>query len=210
MMGNAPKQLGDERVLDNRRSMLNMPHIEPLTNFVHSLRDTVGPEASIPYFDPLDGGINAEILFLLEAPGPKARNSGFVSRDNPDETAKNVYELSREAGIDRTRVTLWNAVPWYIGNGNKIRAANTNDINEGLSSLSELLTLLNKVRGVVLLGKKSQKSKSLISQINPNLVIFETPHPSPLFVNRYPDNREILLASWKKLGIFSNQIVTLF
>ena len=40
----------------------------------------------IPHFDPLDGGSNAQVLFLMEAPGPKASASGFVSRNNPDET----------------------------------------------------------------------------------------------------------------------------
>lgn len=205
MSEDVPKQLGVPSVLASRQLLLNTPHVVPLTKFVHKLREKMGSDASIPYFDPLDGGVNAELLFLLEAPGPRARNSGFVSRDNPDETAKNLHELSREAGIDRTRVVLWNVVPWYIGNGKKIRPANTNDINDGLSSLTELMQLLKNVRGVVLLGKNAQKSKKLVTKINPHLRIFECPHPSPLFVNRHPWNRRVLLEALKGAQAFLDE-----
>jgi hypothetical protein len=48
----------------------------------------------VPDFDPLDGGVNAQVLFLLEKPGPmaaedgKRAGSGFISRDNDDGTAE--------------------------------------------------------------------------------------------------------------------------
>jgi hypothetical protein len=40
-------------------------------------------------------------LFVLEAPGPQAVRSGFMSRNNPDETAKNWFDPSRDTGINR-------------------------------------------------------------------------------------------------------------
>jgi hypothetical protein len=61
----------------------------------------MGPDHAIPYFDPLDGGVGASVLFLLEAPGPRAVASGFISRDNPDETAKNFHEFNAAAGLAR-------------------------------------------------------------------------------------------------------------
>ncbi len=73
----------------------------------------------VPHFDPLDGGINARVLFLLEAPGAKAVASGFVSRNNPDETARNFFDLNMAAGIARRDTVCWNVVPWYIGTGTK-------------------------------------------------------------------------------------------
>src|SRR5689334_1377344 len=88
----APKLLGIAEARADRLGQLQEPHIAPLTAFVDHLRAEAGPGASIPYFDPWDAGIGAEILFLLEAPGPKAVKSGFVSRNNPDETAKNMFE----------------------------------------------------------------------------------------------------------------------
>ena len=48
--------------------MLSLPHMLPLRDVVESLRNEMGPEYGIPHFDPLDGGINAQVLFLLEAP----------------------------------------------------------------------------------------------------------------------------------------------
>jgi hypothetical protein len=61
--------------------MLKDPHVAPLTDFVeHLRRKHQGWE--FPDFDPLDGGINAEILFLFEKPGPKTSarggGSGFI------------------------------------------------------------------------------------------------------------------------------------
>lgn len=81
-----PKLLGDLEALESRIAQLSDAHVAPLTQFVHRLREQIGPDAAIPYIDPWDGGVEAEALFLLEAPGPKARNSGFVSMNNPDET----------------------------------------------------------------------------------------------------------------------------
>ena len=88
-----PKLLGNAAALEQRLSQINEPHIVPVTAFIERLRERMGPQAAIPFIDPWDGGVEAEVLFLLEAPGPKARNSGFVSMNNPDETAKNFFEI---------------------------------------------------------------------------------------------------------------------
>lgn len=108
----------------------------------------VGPDYSIPYFDPLDGGTLATLLYLLEAPGPRAVASGFVSRDNPDETAKSFLLLNQEAGIDRRRTVVWNIVPWYLGDGGRIRAAEVGDTTAGAGSLERLFGLLPRDRCV--------------------------------------------------------------
>lgn len=101
--------LAHERAL--RLAAIELEHVAPLSAYVRALRKEMGPEYSIPDFDSMDGGVKADCLFLLEAPGPKAKVSGFVSRDNPDETAKNFYLLNQEAGIDRKRTVVWNIVP---------------------------------------------------------------------------------------------------
>ncbi len=180
-------------------SQVTETNVAELTEFVHRLRMRMGPDASIPYFDPWDGGVYAEILFLLEAPGPKARNSGFVSMNNPDETAKNLFELIHSAAIDRRRIAIWNIVPWYIGSGAKIRPANSADIAAGVESLGELLPLFTKLRAIVLVGAKAQKGENHIKRIAPEMEIFSSPHPSPMFVNRRPENRESILSSWRSV-----------
>jgi len=197
-----PKLLGDAGALESRLSQINDPHMAPLTRFVERLREHMGPEAAIPFIDPWDGGVEAEVLFLLEAPGPKARNSGFVSMNNPDETAKNFFEISREAGIDRKRTVTWNTVPWYIGLDSKIRPANSSDIAAGIESLADLLQLLPKLRAIVLVGGKAQKVESHVRDVAPQLRVFSSPHPSPMFVNRKPHNRGVLLCSWQDVQSF--------
>ncbi|MDO6462085.1 uracil-DNA glycosylase [Granulosicoccaceae sp. 1_MG-2023] len=197
-----PKLLGDKDALDVRLSQINESSIAPLTAFVQRLREKMGADAAIPYFDPWDGGVNAEALFLLEAPGPKARNSGFVSMNNPDETAKNLFVISREAGIDRKRIAIWNTVPWYIGSDSKIRPATAADIARGIESLAELIQLLPKLRAIVLVGQKAAKAEKHVRRVAPHLTVFTSPHPSPMFVNRKPGNRGILLDRWRKVQSF--------
>src|SRR5437660_8308534 len=126
-LADKPKLLGSPQVCNDRRAQLHEPHIAPLTAFVEEVRRKAGAGAAIPDFDPWDGGVDAEILFLLEAPGPRAVASGFISRNNPDESAKNFFQLNAEAKIPRKRTVTWNVVPWYIGDGKSIRAADRTD-----------------------------------------------------------------------------------
>src|SRR5687768_17686660 len=95
----APKSLADTSTGKARLAALSEPHIAPLAAFVKRLRQAAGHVEGVPDFDPLDGGVLAECLFVLEAPGGRAVRSGFVSRNNPDETAKNFYLLNQEAGL---------------------------------------------------------------------------------------------------------------
>ena len=130
-----PKLLADPAACTARSGQLHEPHIAPLTALVETLCAQVGPHVSIPNFDPWDGGIDAEILYLLEAPGPKAVLTGFVSRNNPDETAKNFFEVNAEAKIPRKRTVTWNIMPWYIGDSKRIRSANRDDLQTGICEL---------------------------------------------------------------------------
>lgn len=161
---------------------LAQQHMVSLTRFVERLRVAKGQDFEIPDFDPWDGGVNAEILFPLEAPGARAVKSGFVSRNNPDETAKNFHLLNAQAGIDRRRTITWNAVPWYIGSGSKIRPAARDDVIAASDSLIELLGLLPRLRAVVFVGKKALFAKRLVETRCPTLMTFSIPHPSPLYI----------------------------
>ena len=193
------KLLRDPVAREQRLASLELPHVAMLTALVRALREERGPEYSIPHFDPADGGQDAEILFLLEAPGPQAVRSGFVSRDNPDETAKNFLMLCEEAGIDRRRTVCWNVVPWYIGTGKKIRAATARDVASGLQSLGRLLELLPRLSTVVLVGGKAARAREFMVEQRPQIHVVEMPHPSPMFINRSPGNRDRILAVLKRL-----------
>jgi uracil-DNA glycosylase len=160
---------------------------------VKRLRLKAGLASGVPEFDPLDGGVQAECLFLLEAPGGRAVGSGFVSRNNPDETAKNFFLLNEQAGLPRERTVTWNVVPWYVGSGTKIRAVTLADIRASEPHLKELLSLLPKLRVVVLIGRKAQRAKALVKRMPLRYEVFECPHPSPLSLNGRPERRAEVL-----------------
>lgn len=194
------KLLADPAARAARRELLREPHVAPLTAFVEALRAQAGQAVSIPDFDPLDGGTAAEVLYLLEAPGSKAVLSGFVSRNNPDETAKNFFELNQIAGIPRERSVVWNIVPWYIGTATRIRAAKRSDVDAGLRSLAPLVSLLPRLRAVVLVGKKADTAALALTRLRPDVRIFRSPHPSPMFVNNAPGNRDRILSILREVA----------
>ena len=187
----------------SRRAALNRPHIAPLTRFVRTIRANRGLSNEIPYFDPCDGGINASLLFLLEAPGPRAVSSGFISRDNPDPSARNFRGLLAGAGISRESSVLWNIVPWYIGTGTKIRAAVASDIEAGATHLSPLFALLPGVRAVVLVGRKAQRARLRVEQLS-SARIFELHHPSNQVVTCWPERRKELEHGLCQVAAFLN------
>ena len=86
--------------------MLCLPHILPLVNYLDLMKEELGNGFDTPMFDPCDGGVNDKALFLLEAPGPKAVGSGFISRNNPDPSAKNINKLLIETGFKREETLL--------------------------------------------------------------------------------------------------------
>lgn len=164
--------------------------------FVDELRRD-WPDRAIPGFDPNDGGSAAKVLFLLEAPGPRAVDSNLISRDNNDKTAANFNALLENAGIVRAETALWNVVPWYIGNANhtKIRPARVSDLREADAQLAKLLHLMPELRAVVLVGRKARHKsvRALIEREAPHVGVFKCYHPSPLVLNGRPHNREAIL-----------------
>lgn len=199
-----PKSLGIATILAYRLAQLSASHIAPLTAFVEDLRSQWDLTDKIPYFDPFDGGTFAECLFLLEAPGSRAVKSGLISRNNPDETAKNFFIFNRDAGLDRRRTVVWNVVPWYVGTGQKIRPVTLKDIRDAEPALRSLLCLLPNLKVVVLVGQKAARAETVLRQLNPALCIMQIPHPSPLFVNRFRENEDRLRTALKEVAAAIN------
>jgi hypothetical protein len=162
--------------------MLERRHVAPLTRFVDALRRTQRCADCVPYFDPLDGGIQARSLLLLEAPGRKAVASGFVSRNNDDETAKNILGLLAKADLARRDTVLWNVVPWYLGDQGQIRNATGADFVLSRAALHRLLKILTRVRVVVLVGLSAQIAWDAAAPTS-DAQIVRTWHPSPQSLN---------------------------
>ena len=188
-----PGSLAEPDVRAARRALLQGPHIAPLTELIDQIRTETGFGDAVPYIDPLDGGVDARALLILESPGAKAVGSGFISRDNPDETARNAFELYREAGLDRAETVIWNIVPWYIRDRPGGSAPKWEDIQAGTVWLGKLLRLLPKLEVIVFIGKKAQKADRFIGKACPDVRQFRCALPSPNFINRSPGNREMIL-----------------
>lgn len=116
-----------------------------LSKIVNRIRKENGLSKEVPDFDPLNGNENARILFILEAPGAKSVKTGYISFDNPDQSAKNFRDQLHNAGIDRSEIAIWNIVPWYLGDGKKIRSAGVNDILAGLGYLEKMIKIMKKL-----------------------------------------------------------------
>ncbi len=199
-MDDKARSLADSTVREARRAMRSLPHVAPLARFVDEIRrEREGFLGFVPDFDPLDGGVEAKALFLQEAPGPQAVKSGFVSRNNPDSTAENNFKFQNEAGIDRRTTVRWNVVPWYIGDGHRIRAATKEDLLEGHKYLERLLRLLGNLRLVALLGNNAQTAWDS-SGLTCDLKIFRSYHLSPLSMNTSPARREHVMSTFRQIS----------
>jgi hypothetical protein len=187
----------DLEVRQHRREMLNVPHVAPLTQFVDRLR--LRDDAEYPYFDPLDGGTRASLLFLFEKPGPMTagdynpKGSGFISRDNDDPTAEATFWFMQEAGIPRAKTVIWNVVPGWNGT----RRITSGELHNGVRDFERLLPLLPRLRAVVLVGTKAAKARPLIKSLR----VFASDHPSPLVRARYLERWQSIPEAWAQAAL---------
>ena len=149
--------------------------MRPLHEYVAKLRRE-RPDVQVPDFDPLDGGIKAQVLFLFQKAGKQTvgcNGSGFISRNNADPTAVATFTFMRAAGIPRELTITWNVVPWWDGQ-DKVPAP---ERHAGVKHLQALLELLPCLRAVVLVGGVAKEAWRSIS--HPELYVVSSYHPSP-------------------------------
>ena len=106
-----------------------------LQSFVAQIRAEQRLTDEVPGFDPGNGNAAARFLFVLEAPGPRAVETGVVSFENPDATARNFRAQLAAAGVARADIAIWNVVPCYLGESDRsrIRPAIGRDIAVGVT-----------------------------------------------------------------------------
>lgn len=164
----------------------------PLAEYCQQLREA--NRGTVPDFDPFDGGTAAEILFLMEKPGRMTDSdgiagrvgSGFISRDNDDQTAEAILRFMEQAAIPRNQSILWNTIPWWNGT----RKVSAEELSAGIERLAELLSLLPNIKAVVGVGAKSRKAQPLFK--SRALPFISSAHPSPI-------NRASRRAVWEKI-----------
>lgn len=133
----------------------------------------------VPNFDPVNGNESARFLFVLEAPGPGAVESCFVSLSNDDPTARNFSDQLDKACIREQDIAVWNVVPWYLGNGemNRIRPARKEDVDQGREYLVKVISLMQNLQCIVLVGGAARQAHVYLSQ-RTKVRILSCHHPS--------------------------------
>lgn len=151
----------------------------PLAAYVARLRR---PGVVVPDFDPLDGGTEAQVLFLLEKPGPQAapspaghEDAGFISRDNGGGTAEALRRFMGEAGLPRRDTAIWNVIPWWNGT----IAVTAAERAAGLRELPHALALLPRLHTAVLVGRTAARARPVLHGVSQGLRLLESAHPSP-------------------------------
>lgn len=193
----APRSMRDADVRSRRRSMLDLPHVLPLTAFAARLREF--PAGEVPDFDPLDGGVKARALFLYEKPGPmtaergKREGSGFVSRDNDDATAEATFHFMREAAIHRRLTVIWNVIPWWNGTV----TVTGDEIRKGAACVVDLIRLLPELRAVVMVGRRAAAAQQYLKTTGLHLLASD--HPSPRVRARWPNRWRAIPSRWAEV-----------
>jgi uracil-DNA glycosylase len=189
----APKSLKDPSRLAARKALLGEPHLTALRALAQRIAEA--RDAEVPEPDPLDGGVEARLLLLLETPGPAIRGTGLVSRDNPTGTAANLFRFLAEAGIARADTLIWNAIPWVIhAPGALNRAPRRSELVAAMPWLAPLLACLPSLRVVVLAGRVAGMLRPTLVALRPDLAVVAIPHPSPTYVCTAPSVAERIRA----------------
>lgn len=190
-----PRSMRDESVRQRRRAMLHEPHIAPLTGFATRLRERGSIE--VPDFDPLDGGIHAQVLFLFEKPGPMTASnngSGFISRNNDDPSAEATFAFMQRAGIPRKLTVTWNVIPGWNGT----RKVTGKELRDGVDSVRELIALLPSLRAAVLVGLNAARAMPYLRS-ETALTLFTSAHPSPLVRAKHPEKWNAISPQWAEV-----------
>lgn len=192
----APRSLRDAGAREARRRLLTEPHVRPLKEYVEGLR--ARSPAEFPDFDPLDGGVEARLLFLMEKPGPMTsaervgrEGSGFISRDNDDPTAQAVFNFMRDAGIPRRETVLWNLIPGWNGE----RKVTGQEKKEGIKEMLCLMPLLPGLKGVVFVGAKARSARRHLEAMG--LSLHSSCHPSPVAKGYFRDDWNLIPVCWR-------------
>lgn len=183
------------RDFEDRLAYLNQPHIAPLSKFRLQLLKSLPNGSFVPNFDPIDGGIDARVLLLLETPGRVPRATKFTSLDNPSDTSKNLRPMVISAGLERSDVLMWNLIPWDIGTERNVKATNSDHHSIGTPALLRLLELLPRLRVIVFFGSSAQVALGDVGSRRTDLLLLRSPHPSPTNLNTRPESRQRIAAA---------------
>jgi hypothetical protein len=163
---------------DARLGRMNEPHVRPLMTLIEGWRME---GFDVPSVDPNDAGVGARALFLLESPGPRAVGTGFISRDNPDPSARNMGKSLDLAGFARSDVLLWNVVPYCVSTIERNKNASSKQIRSAIPYTQAFIDRLPNLSVVVFCGRRAQLAASHLAFTAEHFATF---HPGAMAYNR--------------------------
>ncbi len=140
-------------------------HVEPLNKLVDDLIST--RNRWMPHISPHHGGVNAEVLLLLAAPGigaddqDGANGSGFLCVENDDATSELLATCLDRAELDASRTVSWNAFPWVVPG---YKTPTEVQVRSATEPLYRFIELLPDLHAVVLLGRMADVSWSQLKE----------------------------------------------
>lgn len=124
----------------------------------------------VPYVAPVYGGVDARVLCIQRDPGPKTHRqhggSGFLCPENDDATAERFAGLLDSSGLPVAETLAWNAYPWYIN-----RSPRAAELEAGVEPLRRLLSLLGRLRVVILHGGSARDGWRRLAGRHPDVVV---------------------------------------
>lgn len=157
-------------------------HVAPINALADRVADAEGfARGLVPYVDPQLGGVDAEVLALLDNPSTKAEagtGSGLLSLENDDLTARNCAKAYNAFGLTPGKVVHWNVAPAPIAGAKNGRSSASERVR-GARWLRELLELLPNLRVILLMGDMARDGwmKSGIDAVGV-FIPADVPHPS--------------------------------
>lgn len=178
-----PRTMSQPRVREQRANSRYLPHVEPINRLV----DRIAADRNVrnlPYLDPTFGGTNARVLLVMKAPeadaNPRRAGTRFLSMDNDDDGAENVFEACSRFGLDRSELAAWNVCPFPIRQGRP----SDDELAAAAVYHRELLTLMPNLKVVVLLGQSAREGWPSGIAGRHGCMVLEGASPSPPGVNR--------------------------
>ncbi|GLB64901.1 hypothetical protein NCCP2495_27810 [Dietzia sp. NCCP-2495] len=177
-----PGRNADPAIVAVKRAHVRDLHVAPINAIADAVADAEGiARGLVPYVDPQLGGVEAEVLALLDNPSTKAEagtGSGLLSLENDDGSARRCAGIYNDFGLTPQQVVHWNVAPAPIS-GTKNGRSSAAERARGARWLSELRALLPNLKVVLLMGAMARDGWVRSGLSSAGLVIpADVPHPS--------------------------------
>lgn len=159
---------------DRMQDYASNDRVGPLNRWIATLCDQ---HRWMPRIAPTYGGVEAEVLFLQQDPGPAPTAGGFLCHQNDDPTAERFARGLDHADLPASRTTAWNASPWYREQGT---TPTSPEVDAAVHVLAELLRRLPRLKVVVPMGRVAEDAWARFARTYPAQASAYECVPAPL------------------------------